>query len=351
MAYGVGDFLGGWSRPARASEVIDLEVAWAGILACRHLYRERTGVKYEDDGVPALAEHNTGLDSQFRGYPVQDPAREGPAIRKTAGSACLLLCSRRGTCQASSQSLGRSLDEVTSNSTTGATRGSRRARGLFNQFAGKPRIEGPKSAPVGRSIKCRPSFISPRPRKGYSGGSTASAPCPTSGTPWFEDEGKPIKNCASCCPSWTRKRSRGVAAAGVTAGDVRKADSDHAPEVWRKVMKGKIERRQVWSSKVRSKQQQVPVAGSDDEKILDEVAVLTPAEFEAFTVALIDKLPDSCGLEHRVTRTRRTGDHGITSLACSRCPIRSITRSSSWARPSATRRLSRRIRYPDSSRD
>lgn len=77
-------------------------------------------------------------------------------------------------------------------------------------------------------------------------------------------------------------------------------------------MKGKIDRRKVWSSKVRSKRQQVPLPGSDDGKILEEVAALTPAEFEAFTVALIDELPDIVpGLEHRVSRTKRTGDHGI----------------------------------------
>ena len=64
--------------------------------------------------------------------------------------------------------------------------------------------------------------------------------------------------------------------------DVREADCRFAPDVWRRAGKGKLERRQVWSSKVRSKQQQVPEAGSDDEKVLAEVSKLSPAEFEAF---------------------------------------------------------------------
>ena len=107
---------------------------------------------------------------------------------------------------------------------------------------------------------------------------------------WFEDERKPIKNLRirhsirdteTVHAEWIRQR--------VIADDVRKADRNLAPEVWREVMKGKIERRQVWFSKVRSKQQQVPASGSDDERILNEVAASTPAEFEAFTVALIDR--------------------------------------------------------------
>jgi restriction endonuclease Mrr len=107
----------------------------------------------------------------------------------------------------------------------------------------------------------------------------------------------------------------------VLGDNVRDVDRRQAPEVWRKAGKGKIERRQVWSSKVRAKQQQVPLAGSDDEKVLTEVSELSPAEFEAFIVALIDKLPEIVpGLEHRVTRTRRTGDHGIDFFGMFKMP-------------------------------
>ncbi|WP_008295270.1 restriction endonuclease [Congregibacter litoralis] len=139
---------------------------------------------------------------------------------------------------------------------------------------------------------------------------------------WFEDGGKVIKNLRillsildteTVSAKWLRER--------VTSGDMREADKNYAPEVWRKVIKGKIERRQVWASKVRSKQQQVPVANSEDENILSEVAALSPAEFEAFTVALIEKLPDIvAGLEHRITRTRRTGDHGIDFFGMFKMP-------------------------------
>lgn len=61
--------------------------------------------------------------------------------------------------------------------------------------------------------------------------------------------------------------------------------------------------------------------GSEDETVLAEVMSLSPSEYEAFTVALVDKLPDIVpGLEHQVTRTRRTGDHGIDFFGKFRLP-------------------------------
>ena len=48
---------------------------------------------------------------------------------------------------------------------------------------------------------------------------------------------------------------------------------------------------------------------------------LSPAEFEAFIVALINKLPEIVpGLEHRVTRTRPTRDHGIDFFGMFKMP-------------------------------
>ena len=139
---------------------------------------------------------------------------------------------------------------------------------------------------------------------------------------WFQDNGKPIKNLrillsildTETVPAeWLRRR--------VISDDVRSVDCRFAPGVWRKAGKGKLERRQVWSSKVRSKQQQVPKAGTDDEKVLAEVSELSPSEFEALVVALIDKLPEIVpGLQHRVTKTRRTGDHGIDFFGIFRLP-------------------------------
>ena len=82
-----------------------------------------------------------------------------------------------------------------------------------------------------------------------------------------------------------------------------------------------MEKRQVWSTKIRQVNQQVPAPDSEDQQVLEEVRELTANEFEVFIVSLIDKLPDIVpGLEHKVHRTRQTGDHGIDFFGTFKLP-------------------------------
>lgn len=288
-----------------------------------HLYRDRAGVKYEDDEFLRWLNTTAGSIANSGGIRFKDPASGGPVDPETgrAVPAFFVLTTRDMSGQHHNP-WDDVVDEVSGNIYYwGDAKFSAREK-LFNQFPGNARIEATNNLRLsGRIDEMPPILHFSRPKKGFL---RFNGLCALSDVrhAWFEDEGKPIKNLrillsildTETVPAeWLRQR--------VTAGDVREADRYYAPEVWQKVMKGKIERRQVWSSKVRSKQQQVPFAGSDDEKILDEVAALTPAEFEAFTVALIDKLPDIVpGLEHRVTRTRRTGDHGIDFFGMFKMP-------------------------------
>ncbi|NOD62037.1 MULTISPECIES: restriction endonuclease [unclassified Ruegeria] len=288
-----------------------------------HQYRDKAGVKFEDDELLRWLNTSAGSIANSGGIRFKDPISGGPVDPETdrAVPAFFVLVTRDMSAQHHNP-WDDVVDEVSGNIYYwGDAKFSAREK-LFNQFPGNARIEATNNLRLaGRLDEMPPILHFSKQRSGWL---TFNGLCALSDVrhAWFEDEGKPIKNLrillsildTETVPAeWLRQR--------VIAYDVRKVDRNLAPEVWRKAMKGKIERRQVWSSKVRSKQQQVPASGSDDEKILNEVAALTPAEFEAFTVALIDKLPDIVpGLEHRVTRTRRTGDHGIDFFGMFKMP-------------------------------
>lgn len=288
-----------------------------------HQYRDKAGVKFEDDELLRWLNTSAGSIANSGGIRFKDTISGGPVDPETdrAVPALFVLITRDMSAQHHNP-WDDVVDEVSGNIYYwGDAKFSAREK-LFNQFPGNARIEATNNLRLAGHLDEMPPIL--HFSKQRSGWLTFNGLCALSDVrhAWFEDEGKPIKNLRillsildteTVSAEWLRQR--------VIADDVRKADRNLAPEVWRKAMKGKIERRQVWSSKVRSKQQQVPASGSDDEKILNEVAALTPAEFEAFTVAPIDKLPDIVpGLEHRVTRTRRTGDHGIDFFGMFRMP-------------------------------
>lgn len=288
-----------------------------------HQYRDKAGVKFEDDELLRWLNTSAGSIANSGGIRFKDAVSDGPVDPETgrAVPAFFVLMTRDMSAQHHNP-WDDVVDEVSGNIYYwGDAKFSAREK-LFNQFPGNARIEATNNLRLTGRLDEMPPILHFSKQK--SGWLTFNGLCALSDVrhAWFEDEGRPIKNLrillsildTETVPAeWLRQR--------VIADDVREADRKYAPEVWRKVMKGKIDRRQVWSSKVRSKQQQIPVPGSDDEKILEEVAALTPAEFEAFTVALIDKLPDIVpGLEHRVTRTRRTGDHGIDFFGMFKIP-------------------------------
>lgn len=288
-----------------------------------HQYRDKAGVKFPDDELLRWLNTSAGSIANSGGIRFKDAASGGAVDLETgrAVPAFFVLITRDMSAQHHNP-WDDVVDEVSGNIYYwGDAKFSAREK-LFNQFPGNARIEATNNLRLAGRLDEMPPILHFSKQK--SGWLRFNGLCALSDVrhAWFEDEGKPIKNLRillsildteTVSAEWLRQR--------VLAEDVREADRKHAPAVWRKVMKGKIERRQVWSSKVRSKLQQIPVAGSEDEKILNEVASLTPAEFEAFTVALVDKLPDIVpGLEHRVTRTRRTGDHGIDFFGMFKIP-------------------------------
>lgn len=288
-----------------------------------HQHRDKAGVKFEDDELLRWLNTSAGSIANSGGIRFKDPASGGSVDPETgrAVPAFFVLITRHMSAQHHNP-WDDVVDEVSGNIYYwGDAKFSAREK-LFNQFPGNARVEATNNLRLAGQLDQMPPILHFSKQK--IGWLTFNGLCVLSDVrhAWFEDEGKPIKNLrillsildTEIVPAeWLRQR--------VTAGDVREADRKFAPDVWRKFLKGKVERRQVWSSKVRSKQQQVPVPGSDDEKILAEVSSLSPAEFEAFTVALVDKIPDIVpGLEHRVTRTRRTGDHGIDFFGMFKLP-------------------------------
>ena len=129
---------------------------------------------------------------------------------------------------------------------------------------------------------------------------------------WFDDHGKPVKNLRLLLSildtdevdaAWLRERA--------VSADIARADK-LAPAVWRDALRGKIRKRHLWAQKIRPVRDQLPPPGSEEAHILAEIRALSAEEFENFTVALIDKLPEIVtGLNHQVVRTQRTSDHGV----------------------------------------
>lgn len=192
----------------------------------------------------------------------------------------------------------------------------------YSAFKGNARLEAANNLRlIGRIADLPPILHFSKKRSGYL---TFNGVCALSDLrhAWFEDEGRPVKNLRvllsildveEVAAAWLNSR--------VLDADREAADRTLAPAAWLKAKKGRIERRHVWASKVRGRASQLPVPGSEDERILAEVRSLSPAAFEAFTVALIDKLPEIMpGLEHKVTRTRRTSDHGVDFFGMFRLP-------------------------------
>jgi hypothetical protein len=288
-----------------------------------HEYRDKAGVKFDDDELLRWLNTSAGSIANSGGIRFKDPVSGGQTDPETgrAVPAYFVLITRDMSAQHHNP-WDDIVDEVSGNIYYwGDAKFSVREK-LFNQFTGNARIEATNNLRLaGRLDELPPILHFSKQRSGYM---TFNGLCALSDVrhAWFEDEGRPIKNLrillsildTETVPAeWLRQR--------VLGDNVRDVDRRQAPEVWRKAGKGKIERRQVWSSKLRAKQQQVPLAGSDDEKVLTEVSELSPTEFEAFIVALIDKLPEIVpGLEHRVTRTRRTGDHGIDFFGMFKMP-------------------------------
>lgn len=288
-----------------------------------HEYRDRGGVKFEDDEILNWLNTSAGSIANSGGIRYKDPvsgASLDPETGKVVPAYFILIT--RDMSAFHHNPWDDMIDEVSGNITYwGDAKFSDRDRN-FNSFKGNARLEAANNMRLsGRISEMPPILHFSKSRSGYL---TFNGLCALSDLrhAWFEDQGRPVKNFRALLSildaeeisvEWLNQR--------VLGGDRDLADRQFAPEAWIKAKKGKIERRHVWASRIRTREQQIPLSGSVDEKILEEVRNLSPAEFEAFTVSLVEKLPDIIpGLEHKVTRTRRTGDHGLDFYGMFRLP-------------------------------
>jgi hypothetical protein len=288
-----------------------------------HDYRDKAGVNFEDDELLRWLNTEAGSIANSGGIRYKDPLSGGPKDPETGRPvpAYFVLITTDMSAQYHNP-WDDVIDEVSGTiHYWGDAKFSERGK-LFNQFRGNARIEATNNLRLaGRLDELPPILHFTKHRSGFVrfNGLCALADVRHA---WFEDRGKPIKNlrallsildAETVSAEWLRMR--------VVERDMRSVDTRMAPAAWRKACAGRIERRQVWSSSVRSRSRQVPVPGSEDEMVLAEVMKLSPAEFEAFIVALVEKLPDIVpGLEHRVTQTRKAGDHGIDFFGMFRLP-------------------------------
>ncbi len=287
-----------------------------------HEYRDKAGVKFADDELLRWLNTSAGSIRNTGGIRFKDSVTtrlKDPETGRTIPA--YFVCITRNMSAQHHNPWNDAIDEINGNVLYwGDAKFSSRDQ-LFSQFPGNARMEAANNLRLaGRLEDLPPVLHFSKRRTGYL---TFNGLCTLSDVrhAWFEDRGKPIKNLRillslldtdTVHAEWLRER---------VVSDTHEADCRLAPDVWLKAKIGKLERRQVYSSKVRSKWQQVPEAGSEDEKVLAEVSELSPTEFEAFVVALINKLPDIFpGLVHRVMRTRRTGDHGIDFFGTFRMP-------------------------------
>lgn len=288
-----------------------------------HEYRDRGGSRYEDDEILHWLNTDAGAIANSGGIRYKDPL-SNPSLDGESGKAVpayFVLITRDMSAQHHNP-WDDVVDEISGSIVYwGDAKFSERGR-KYNDFKGNARLEATNNLRLaGRLTEMPPILHFSKKRSGFL---TFNGLCALSdlGHSWFEDAGRPVKNLRvllsildveEVSAEWLNAR--------VLEADRDGVDRRLAPTVWLKARKGRIDRRHVWASKIRSRESQMPVAGSEDEGILEEVRNLSPAEFEAFTVALVDKLPEIVpGLEHKVTRTRRTGDHGVDFFGMFRLP-------------------------------
>jgi hypothetical protein len=94
--------------------------------------------------------------------------------------------------------------------------------------------------------------------------------------------------------------------------------ADNIPTVWNKYAKTGIkERLDVHQSLVKSRENQLPKAGTSDAKILHELFSLTPRKFEFAIVSILEQLPN---IHQQIETTRQTADGGFDFLGHFKLP-------------------------------
>jgi len=125
---------------------------------------------------------------------------------------------------------------------------------------------------------------------------------------WFEDRGKPVHNyrlhltildCAEVSIMWLHNRVKSQNCAELRVD---------APKAWNQYLRGDKRKLELWKSKVKSKEEQLPSIDSVESKVLESICEMKPIEFEAVVVALFRQMNS---FTHSIYRTRLTGDGGF----------------------------------------
>lgn len=125
---------------------------------------------------------------------------------------------------------------------------------------------------------------------------------------WFEQTGFPIKNyrcnltildCESVDTEWLHERAK--------CNDILKLNNN-APKIWKDYINGNIHKLDIWKKEILTKEEQLPDLNSKDSLLLKQLNNLTPTQFEAVVVKILENLPH---INHKVTRTRPTADGGF----------------------------------------
>lgn len=125
---------------------------------------------------------------------------------------------------------------------------------------------------------------------------------------WFEDKGRPIRNYRYnlsildeelITAHWLKCRVTATSPQTLMQG---------APRAWIDYVRGRTRRRQVWRAHVRSTESQYPKPNSEDDQVLQQLAKLSPKQFEAVIVALFREMKT---VEHSITATRYVNDRGF----------------------------------------
>jgi hypothetical protein len=130
-------------------------------------------------------------------------------------------------------------------------------------------------------------------------------------TAWFEDKGRPITNLRCIlsildleeCPiSWLHSRA--------LASKSSEIDRE-CPGVWRDYLKGTTQKLFVWGSKMRSTNEQLPPAQSNEAEILEQIISMGARKFEKFCSVILQEVASKTNVQHRIRETRYVKDGGF----------------------------------------
>jgi hypothetical protein len=149
---------------------------------------------------------------------------------------------------------------------------------------------------------------------------------------WFEDRGRPIRNYRYTLSildtefvrvDWLKSRIVTTSKEMLVHG---------APDVWCDYIRGRTRRRQLWKTKIRNIEMQLPKTASADERILRQLIELSPKQFEALIVALFREMRT---VEHSITHSRYVNDRGFDFFGTFTMPLPLVTRCPSVVKQSA----------------